>query len=68
MTEGFAKRAGVHMGVHLAYWPSMVVPAWTDEPGTRGILMFGRNFVVGVEDRGVEWMKETVLSELVAGL
>jgi hypothetical protein len=68
MTEGFAKRAGVHMGVHLAYWPSVIVPAWADEAGTRGILEFGRDLVVGVEDSGVEWMKESVLSDLVAGL
>jgi len=52
----------------LAYWPSMVTPAWADEAGTTGILEFGRNLVVNVEDRGVEWMRESALRDLVARL
>jgi len=68
MTLMFAKRAGVHMGVHLAYWPSMVVPAWADEAGTIGILEFGRDLAVNVEGRGVEWMRESAMRELVAWL
>ena len=68
MTPEFAQRAGVHMGVHLAYWPSMVTPAWADEAETTGILEFGRNLVVNVEDRGVEWLRESALRDLVARL
>lgn len=68
LTPEVAKRAGVHMGVHLAYWPSMIVPAWADEAGTRGILERGRDLVVNVEEGGVEWMRGSVLSALVTRL
>lgn len=63
VTAYFAKRAAIHCGAHLAYWPSLV--EWADFDETKKILAFGAELLRGAEQGGEEWLQGSVFAPLV---
>jgi aminoglycoside phosphotransferase (APT) family kinase protein len=63
VTEEFVKRAIVHCGVHLAYWPSM--SGWADTDGTKKILEYGAQLIRGVEQGDIGWLKQSIFGPLL---
>lgn len=59
----FLQRVGVHMGVHLAFWPTRV--AWGTEEDTKECVEVGRELMVRAVGGEVGWVRDSLLSELL---
>ena len=66
LEEAFVRRVVMHMGVHLAYWPSRV--RWGDDAETRGVvgLDLGNEMMRWATDEGWRsWLRESLVRELL---
>lgn len=64
LKEAFVRRVVVHMGVHLAFWPSRV--SWGDDAETRGAVCLGNEMMRVATDEGWRsWLRESLVRELL---
>ena len=63
LDESFAIRVGVHFGTHLGFWTT-VVP-WASGEETREVVRLGAEMLENIEERGHEYLKESILKVLV---
>ena len=59
----FLQRVGIHMGVHLAFWPTRV--PWGTEEETRGCIMMGKDLMIQASDQAEDWVPISLLSSLL---
>ena len=60
--KGFPKRVAVHMGVHLAFWPSRV--EWGTKEETRECVVLGNEIMRRADGEDWDWLEGSVLREL----
>lgn len=60
----FQRRVAVHMGVHLAFWPSRV--PWGTKEETRECLLLGHKLMRRADEEDWEWLEGGVLGVLFA--
>lgn len=58
----FLKRVAIHMGVHLAFWPTRV--SWGTEQETREIVGVGCELMKRALDEEEKWLDGSLLNEL----
>ena len=58
----FVKRVGIHMGVHLAFWPTRV--SWGGEKETKEIVAVGCELMKKALGEDESWLVGSLLSEL----
>ena len=61
--ERLLQRVGVHMGVHLAFWPTRV--HWGTEDQTRECVDIGNDLMSRAADNGDGWVKSSPLEPLL---
>ena len=63
LDERFLQRVAVHMGVHLAFWPTRV--SWGTENETRECVEVGKKLMTQATDNEDGWMRGSILDELL---
>lgn len=63
LDDNFLHRVGIHMGVHLSFWPARSRRGTEDE--TKSVIEFGYKFLHQAAGDDAEWMKDSLLKELV---
>lgn len=64
LEDGFVRRVAVHMGVHLAFWPSRV--SWGDGEETKGVVVLGNEMMRRATDEGWRsWLRGSLVGELL---
>ena len=58
----WARRFGVHIGVHLAFWPACVEWAGRDE--TKAVIQLGHELMRHGDAEDLDWLSENVLGAL----
>ena len=58
----FVERVEIHMGVHLAFWPTRV--SWGTEQETKEVVEVGCELMKGVISHNVSWLVGSLLDEL----
>ena len=58
----FLKRVAIHMGVHLAFWPTRV--SWGTDQETKEIVELGYELMHRGIDEDESWLAESLLGEL----
>ena len=62
LEEEWLKRAAIHMGVHLAFWPSRV--EWGTKEETKECILLGNEIMARADREDWEWLEEGLLKEL----
>ena len=58
----FVERVGIHMGVHLAFWPTRV--SWGTEQETKEVVEVGYELMKGAISHNESWLVGSLLDEL----
>ncbi|KAL9028157.1 MAG: hypothetical protein Q9180_007210 [Flavoplaca navasiana] len=58
----WARRLGVHIGVHLAFWPASV--EWADRDETKAVIELGHELMRRGDAEDLDWLSENVLGAL----
>ncbi|KAI4269132.1 MAG: hypothetical protein LQ337_007466 [Flavoplaca oasis] len=58
----WARRFGVHIGVHLAFWPASV--EWADRDETKAVIELGHELMRRGDAEDLDWMSKNVLGAL----
>ena len=58
----FVERVGIHMGVHLAFWPTRV--SWGTEQETKEVVEVGCELIKGAIGQDESWLVGSLLDEL----
>ena len=58
----FVERVGIHMGVHLAFWPTRV--SWGTEQETKEVVEVGYELIKGAIGQDESWLVGSLLDEL----
>ena len=62
LDRGFLKRVGIHMGVHLAFWPTRV--SWGADKETKDIVELGCKLMRQAAGEDESWLAGSLLKEL----
>ena len=58
----FVERVGIHMGVHLAFWPTRI--SWGTEKETKEVVEVGYELMKGAISQDERWLVGSLLDEL----
>ncbi|KAL8799526.1 MAG: hypothetical protein Q9182_005835 [Xanthomendoza sp. 2 TL-2023] len=59
----FLRRLGVHLGVHLAFWPASV--KWADEEETKAVIELGHKVMRYSDTEDLDWLGDNILKSLL---
>lgn len=65
LDDRFMRRVAIHMGVHLAFWPTRV--SWGTEKETKEIVEAGCKLMRQALDEDENWVAESLVSDLERG-
>lgn len=63
LNSRFVKRVAIHMGVHLAFWPTRV--SWGTDAETKEIVEVGCELIKGTLGQDESWLARSLLKQIV---